>query len=253
MRLVALTALSVLSVLPLTAQAPRTSDVDAAVPFRPGETLTYDVTYSSYLRAGTAITTVQDKRGAAGAYQITVEGRPIPMLANLYRLYYRMDSLLDSATLLPRRTVFYAEEGSNKRTATTEFDRATRKASFDVKGETSGRLEFAIPPQVQDGISALYVLRAMALKPGGRITLPIADEGLVYSARADVTGTERVTVPLGEFTASVLKMTITDPAGQPAASNSAVWISNDARRLPLRMQADLPVGSFVLLLRQASP
>jgi hypothetical protein len=163
-----------------------------------------------------------------------------------------MDTLLDSVTLLPHRGSFYAEEGARKRTAMTRFDRERRKASFEVQAETRDRVEFDIPPQVQDGLSGLYVLRAVNFKPGDSITLPIADEGTVYSLRANATGTERLRVPFGEFNATALKMVITDPAGQPAATNTAVWISNDARRLPLKMQADLAVGSFVLLLRQAS-
>jgi hypothetical protein len=235
-----------------TSRAPRK---EAAVPFRVGETLTYDVTYSSYLVAGTAVTTVQDKRAIPGAtsYYIVVEGRPVPMLASLYRLYYKMDTLLDSVTLLPHRGSMHAEEGARRRSALTRFDRAAGKGVFEVQTEPRGSLEFDIPPQVQDGLSGLYVLRSMTLKPGDTISLPVADEGMVYSVRANVTGSERLRVPLGEFDASVLRMTITDPAGQPAAANTAVWISNDARRLPLKMQAELAVGSFVLLLRQASP
>jgi len=247
-------AIGILTVAPVwTAQPSRPKE--AAVPFRVGESLTYDVTYSSYLVAGTATTTVQDKRSVPGAtsYYIVVEGRPVPMLASLYRLYYKMDTLLDSVTLLPHRGSMHAEEGARKRTALTRFDRTARKGFFEVQTEPGGRLEFDIPPQVQDGLSSLYVLRAMTFKPGDTISLPVADEGLVYSVRANVTGSERLRVPLGEFDASVLKMTITDPAGQPAAANTAIWLSNDARRLPLKMQADLAVGSFVLLLRQASP
>jgi hypothetical protein len=30
-----------------------------------------------------------------------------------------------------------------------------------------------------------------------------------------------------------------------------VWLSQDARRLPLKLQAELPVGSFLLTLREA--
>jgi len=31
----------------------------------------------------------------------------------------------------------------------------------------------------------------------------------------------------------------------------AIWISNDARRYPLKMHAELPLGTFVLSLRDA--
>jgi hypothetical protein len=234
------------------ARAPQRAE--AAVPFAVGETLTYDVTYSSYLVAGTAISKVQDRRPSPGgpAYYIVVEGRPVPMLANLYRMYYKMDTLLDTVTLLPHRGTLHTEQGSRKRLTMTAYDRNARKASFEVHAERVGRLEFDIPPQVQDGLSALYVLRAFSIKAGDSITLPVADEGRVYQVKAEATGPERITVPLGEFNAAGLKLTITDPDGQPAAANTAVWISTDARRLPVKVQSDLPVGSFVLLLRQAT-
>jgi hypothetical protein len=253
--LVLVAALGALAEVPASTAQPTGTRREAAVPFRVGESLTYDVTYSSYLVAGTAVTTVQDKRATPGAtsYYIVVEGRPVPMLASLYRLYYKMDTLLDSATLLPHRGSMHAEEGNRRRTALTRFDRTARKGFFEVQTEPGGRLEFDIPPQVQDGLSGLYVLRSMPLKPGDAFTLPVADEGVVYNVRANVAGSERLRVPFGEFDASMLKVTITDPAGQPAAANTAVWISNDTRRLPLKMQADLAVGSFVLLLRQVSP
>jgi hypothetical protein len=227
---------------------------DAAVPFRVGETLTYDVTWSTYLVAGSATATVRERQTAANspAYYIVAEGRPLPMLARLYNLYYKMDTWLDVVTLLPQRGSLYTEEGSRRRTATTRYDRARQRAFFEAKAEVPDALEFDVPPQVQDGLSAVYVLRAMTFKPGDRITVPVADEGSVYSVRVHVVGSERVKVPLGEHDAWNLQVSITDAAGDPAANNVGVWISTDSRRLPLRLQAELPVGEFVLNLRQAT-
>jgi Protein of unknown function (DUF3108) len=33
--------------------------------------------------------------------------------------------------------------------------------------------------------------------------------------------------------------------------NMAFWLSNDPRRLPVKLQADLAIGSFVMVLREA--
>ena len=44
---------------------------------------------------------------------------------------------------------------------------------------------------------------------------------------------------------------IRDTKGQVVGRGLAVWISDDARRLPVRIQAQLPVGSFVLTLKEA--
>jgi hypothetical protein len=68
----------------------------------------------------------------------------------------------------------------------------------------------------------------------------------------DVAAPVQVKVPLGEFAAWNLKAGITDAQGQPVWKNIVVWISNDARRLPVKLQAELPVGQFVLALREAN-
>ncbi|HUR35325.1 MAG TPA: DUF3108 domain-containing protein [Vicinamibacterales bacterium] len=224
---------------------------DAAVPFKVGETLTYDVGWSNYLVAGSAVSRVVDKRTAfnSSAYYIVAEGRPLPLIARIYALYYKMDSLMDSVTTLSQRTSLYTEEGARKRSATTIFDRGARRAQFAVQSEQA--LEFPVPANVQDGLATLYALRGRTFKAGERVSIPVADEGLLYTAHFDVTGPESVKVPLGVVNAWNLRVTILDYANQPVGKNIAAWISADARRLPVRLQADLPVGNFALALRSA--
>ena len=111
--------------------------------------------------------------------------------------------------------------------------------------------EFVVPADVQDGLATLYALRARSLEPGARLTIPVTDEGMLYSVIFDVGAPESVKVPLGSLTAWNLGITILDAAGEPAARNTRAWISTDARRLPIKLQADLPVGSFILALRTA--
>jgi hypothetical protein len=227
---------------------------DASVPFKVGETLTYDVTWSSLLVAGSATARIGERRPSqnSAAYHIVAEGRPVPLLSKLYNLYYKMDTLLDTATLLSQRSALYSENGPRRRTATSTFDRTAQLVSFEVETDTTHRRDFEAPPQAQDGLAALYVLRTMGFKAGETVTLPVTDDGLLYTVQASVTGPEEVKVPLGAMSAWVAKLEITDSAGKPAAKNAAVWISNDKKRLPLRLQADLPVGNFVLLLRSTN-
>src|SRR5687767_2751847 len=118
-------------------RAPAPQPKEASVPFRVGETLTYDVAWSTYLIAGTAVSTVVEKKPSYGstAYYIVAEGRPLPFIARLYALYYKMDTLLDSVTTLSQRSSLYTEEGTRHRTATTHFDRKSRRALFELQAE----------------------------------------------------------------------------------------------------------------------
>ncbi len=233
------------------AAAPR---VEARLPFAVGETLTYDVAWSNYLVAGSAVTRVVEKRPSfnSTAYYIVAEGKPIPLIARFYSVYYKMDSLLDSFSTLSQRTSLYTEEGTAKRQATTVFNRSTKRASFEwTAGTQKVKDELAIPANVQDGLAALYTLRGRAFRAGEKVTVPVADDGTLYTVTFDVGAPEPIKVPLGAVTAWNLRVTILDATNQSIGSNVRAWISTDARRLPVRLQADLPVGNFALALRSA--
>jgi hypothetical protein len=224
-----------------------------SVPFSPGETLTYDVSWSSYLTAGAATLSVKDKKPSYGSdgYYIVAEGRPTPLLSKLYDLYYKADTLLDIYSLLPHRASIYSDEGKQHRLKVTTFDHAAKKAQYEVQTRTLVKKELAIPAYSQDGLSALYVLRAISLKPGDKFTMPICDAGEAYTVQITVGGVETVKTGIGDVRA--WKITPVLPVGnQGGAKRLSLWLSDDSRRLPVRMQAQLAVGSFDLTLKSSN-
>lgn len=242
--------------LPSAAGAQRAAPrKEATVPFSVGETLTYDVSWSSFLVAGTATVRVVEKKPSfnSTAYYIVVEGRPVPLVARLYSLFYKMDTLLDSVSLLSQRGSLYSEEGSARTTGTTQFDRNARRAFYERQQGTTEKVDYAIPPGTQDGLAVLYALRGRAFKAGERLSVPVADGGALYTIQMQIGGLEPVQVPAGQFSAWNVTVGIIDAQNQPVWKNNAVWISNDARRLPVKLQAELPVGHFVLTLRDIVP
>src|SRR5580765_8098090 len=193
---------------------PRT---ERSVPFAIGETLRYDVLWSSYVTAGTATTTVKEKKPSfdSTAYYIVAEGRPSTLVSKLYSLYYKMDTLVDVYTLLPQRGSVYSEEGNRHRFKISRFDHTAHKVFFEY--ESSGKVTdtFTVQPYVQDALSAIYVLRAVPLESGARITMPVTDNGTNYKVQVDVGPAERIKTPMGEAAAWKLKLAITDAAGKP--------------------------------------
>lgn len=228
--------------------------VERAVPFKPGETLVYDVSWSSYLTAGTATATVKEKKPSFGsqAYYIVAEGRPTPLLSKLYTLYYKADTLLDAYSLLPQRGSIYSEEGRRHRLKVTRFNQATRKAEFELQTDTVMKKELPLPAYAQDALSALYVLRAIPLKAGGKMTMPVVDSGRAYKLQVVVGAREMVKSGIGSLAAWRVAPTVVDERGQPQGRNMALWITDDARRLPVKLEVELAVGRFVLSLRQAT-
>lgn len=224
------------------------------VPFRPGETLTYDVSWSNYLTAGVATVGVREKRATAGssAYYIVAEGRPTPLLSKLYTLYYKADTLLDASTLLPQRASIYSDEGGRTRTKITLFNQSARSAAYRLQTATLVRKEVALQPFTQDALSALYVLRALALKPGARIGIPVSDSGNACAVTLAVGSVEPVRTGVGIVRAWKIVPTIVDARGRPTTTREmAIWISDDTRRLPVKLTAGATVGSFEITLREA--
>lgn len=224
------------------------------VPFRPGETLQYDVSWSSYITAGAATVRVVEKKASYGstAYYIVAEGRPTPLLAKLYTLYYKADTLLDAFFLLPQRGSLYSEEGKRRRMKTTVFEQAKKKAHYEVQTATLVRKDLNVPSYTQDALSALFVLRSIALKPGDKFNMPVCDSGNVYTVRMVVGAVEPVQTPIGTMQAIKVTPVITGGRGDAPSRGMAIWISTDARRLPVKVEAQLAVGKFVLTLRSAA-
>src|SRR5688500_6974813 len=72
-------------------------------PFAPGETLTYNVGWSTYFTAGTATMRVAERRpisGSRAAYILVAEGKPGSILSKLYDLYYKAETQLETRSLL---------------------------------------------------------------------------------------------------------------------------------------------------------
>ena len=233
--------------------APARPKTEVRVPFRAGELLTYDVSYSTYVTAGKVTMHVQAKRPSYSsvAYYVVAEARPTPLMSKLYTLYYKADVLMDVYTLLPQRAGVYSEEGQRHQMKVTTFNNGARKATFEHVSAKTGKREFSVPPYTQDALSAIYVMRALPLKVGTKETIPVATGGRSYRAQVAVVGTEAVKTGAGPFNAFRLRTTLTDDAGQPSGRPIHLWISDTPSRVPVKLQSELTVGSFVLTLAEA--
>jgi hypothetical protein len=88
-------------------------------------------------------------------------------------------------------------------------------------------------------------------KPGDKMTMPVSDDGINYKGQFEIGASERVHTGLGDLSAARIKLTLFDDKNKQVGRNLALWISDDPRKLPVKLQAELTVGSFNLTLRDA--
>jgi hypothetical protein len=236
-----------------TAPGPATPKSEMPVPFRVGEQLTYDVSWSSYLTAGEATLAVREKKPSYGstAYYIVGEGKPTGLVASLYTLYYKADTLLDAYTLLPQRGSVFSQEGKRRRLKVTRFDHPAHSAEYEVQTASTVKQSVKLPASVQDALSAVYVLRAIRLQEGDRFAMPVCDGGSNFRVMFQVGKREPVKTGAGTIPAFRVTASFSDAKRKPVGRPLTVWISEDARKLPLRLETSLAVGSVNLTLRDA--
>jgi len=227
---------------------------EAAVPFRVGEVLTYDVSWSNTLSAGTATLSVRDKLSLPGnqtAYDLFAEAKPGFVIQKLYPIYYKLEAYLDTKSLLPIRATMYSEERSRKRTKTARFVSPT-SIEYEYTTASVSRSTKQIERMARDPLSAFYVIRGMPLAPGQSLTIPLVEGGTMYRLTVKAGSYETISTKAGPYRALRLTPTLSSPDGKPVTGRAlTLWISDGPKHLPVRFEASLLVGTFVLNLTQA--
>jgi len=187
--------------------------------------------------------------GTISAPSYSLAGGTTTLLSKLYTLYYKVDTLLDAYSLLPQRGSLYSEEGKRHRMKTTLFNQPAKKATYEVETRTLVKKELTIPAFTQDALSAVYVLRSIPFKAGEKFNMPVSDNGNVYKVQMQVGTVEPVKTGLGTINGLRITPVITGP-DKDSPRGLALWISDDPRRLPLKMEAQLMVGKFTVTLQK---
>jgi len=241
---------------PLQAQAPRKAAAPARaerkVPYAVGERLAYDVSWSSYMTAGTLVLDVQAKKPSfnSTAYYVVAEAQTSGLLAKLYTLYYKADTLIDAYSMLPQRGSVFSKEGSRQRMKVTTFDHGKKQGRFEMQTASRMVKDLGLGTATQDLLSAIYALRTIAPKAGEKFSMPVSDSGWLYQVTWTVGQVEPVKMASGQ-TVQALRVTprATDEKGQTVGAGSVLWLSTDGAFKPVRLEASAPVGRIVLALK----
>jgi hypothetical protein len=221
------------------------------VPFQVGETLNYDVSWSNFVTAGRATFRVVDRQPLAGGragYGLQVEAQTVSVAATLYKLYYKVESVLDTATLGAVRSASYSNEGGRVRVKSLNFG-PNNMVDVEVRTKDSMKRKVATPKNTLDILSAMFVLRALAAQPGETLTMPIIDGDEVSRLRLTFGNKEVVTTGQGKLPGWRVTPVLLDARGQAVSGRKLTfWLSDDASRKPIRFEAALPVGAITLTL-----
>lgn len=153
------------------------------------------------------------------------------------------ESYVDVEKFYSLRFEKHLSEGSYKKDIVIEYDQEKNQAVYvDEKKKPE---VLAVPPDVLDPLSALYLVRNMDLQVGKDIYLPSTDNKTVYPIRIIVHKIEAVTVEAGKFFCYVVEPVMADGGIFKKDGKVKVWLTADKRRMPVKMETKVYIGSIV--------
>jgi hypothetical protein len=125
------------------------------------------------------------------------------------------------------------------------IDPASGQAEVEDAKITEKR--FQLEPCTLDVLSALYVARIRGVPETGRLELPVFDNGKRYTLGVRLLGRERLDLPppFGKKTPTlVVEPLLLEGTGLFVKEGRLkIWLSDDARRVPVRMRSKVAIGS----------
>jgi hypothetical protein len=217
----------------------------AALPFAIGERLEYDAKYGP-IRAGRGhmeVVGVETVRGQPALHLVMrVSGGALG-----WNVRYALDSWVEPVGFTSLRHTQDQNEGKNgARTKTYEIypDRGVYVQGDDPEEPTVGN--------PLDDVSFFFFVRTVPLVVGESYEFHRYFRPDRNPVRVRVVRRERVKVPAGEFDAIVIQPVIKTKGLLSESARTELWLSDDDRRILLKMQANLGPASLSLHLRGVS-
>lgn len=217
------------------------------------EVLFYNVEWR-LIQAGNAKLTLQSTPAPRPGWQVDLHLESAGLVSKLYRVN---DDYM--ATLNPdfcaQDIHIKAHEGGRQRETSVHFDPAARKASYlerDLVKHTALTLETDIPSCVHDVIGGLFFLQTRNLEAGRSIEVPVSDGKKAIMAKVEVQQREQIKVPAGTFRTIRCEAFLFDGKLYRRPGHLYVWLSDDARKLPVRIQVRLQftIGTITIQLEK---
>ena len=213
----------------------------------PGERMSYDVKFGALTvgKGRIEVLGVEEVRGRPAWHTVFTMRGGVP----LYRVDDRMESWIDAETFASLRSVKRTREGRFRRDRRVEFFPDER--TF-VEGDTGGTPKPSVAQPLDEG-SFLFFLRTVALTVGERYEFDRYYKPDRNPVTIRVLRRERVETPAGTFETVVLQPVIKTRGIFSEKGRAEVWITDDERRLVVKVKADLSFGSLSMHLREYVP
>ncbi len=229
-------------------------------PFKVGETATYDVQWLNGpldLTAGQISLSVvtpeardRDGAGTLPSWVFEVAVDTAPWVSRFFEAHDRFRTAADSS-LLPLLHQRALREGRRAVDRVYAYDHPSRRVSSGdspAAARTASAMSLPLPMGARDALTALWYLRTMPVTPGYALAMPLNEGGRSYALTVSVPARETITVDGASMSALRVEPRFSARVQRRQAIESTIWLSDDARRVPLLVEVAAGFGRVRLKL-----
>jgi hypothetical protein len=216
--------------------------------FGSGEWLKFKMSYSGFLKAGNATLSVSETRlNNKEVFHVVGKGWTSGMIKWFFKVKDQYESYFDKYTMTPYKFLRKIDEGGYTKDIEINFDQKGNKAFVNDK-KNNIKKEFSIPIDIQDMVSTYYYLRNSIdiekLKIGDEFRTNMFFDEENYGFKLKYIGVEIIDTDFGDVEALKFRPSVMSGRVFKEEESLTLWVSKDKNKVPLRIKADLRVGSL---------
>jgi hypothetical protein len=216
--------------------------------FDKGEWFKFKMSYSGWMKAGEATLKVnEDVLDGKPVFHVVGKGKTTGAISWFFKVKDRYESYFDKEKLIPYRFIRDIDEGGHTKNIEINFDQKNQKAHvYNIKHNSKKIID--TKPNVQDMVSTFYYLRnnldVDKLKVDDEIRTDMFFDGENYGFKIKYLGKETLRTAFGKVECLVFRPYVMAGRVFKEEESLTLWVSADQNRIPIRMKADLAIGSL---------
>jgi Protein of unknown function (DUF3108) len=231
---------------PTAPQSPTAAIATDGAPFVVGERLLFNVTWLNFPTAARLEMEVAEQGQFFGQESFQIKTK-VETTGRVRSLFTAIDdqyiSYINPNTAVPFRVVNLIRQGQKQAEETVILDQNEQQAIY-----TDGT-KLPIPSGIYDLPSILYGLRLRPLPQGEKIKLSALYGKEIVEIDVEVKARERITTQAGNFNTICIKVS---PQKRFSKYRTTLWLTDDSKKLPVLLSANLPFGDVRAELASAT-
>jgi hypothetical protein len=215
--------------------------------YQDGEWLSFKIKYGWFNTSKASLKIDKTNLDGDEVYHIVGVGKSVGLLDFFFKVRDRYETFISSDEGLPQKFIRDINEGGYKKHKELFFDHETQIVKvLDFKHDTQNTFKFK--PSSQDMLSALYKLRntidVNTVKTGQEFNINMFFDDENYDFKTKVLGFETIETKFGKVRCIKIRPYVMADRVFEESESLTFWVSADNNKIPIKIEAELAVGSL---------